>query len=356
MKHLARSPLYLVVAIVLGWCALVLAYTIPGPPFAGKLAAGIALAAGLLGFRALGSFARGCGLVAAIFLTVLLWYVSLQPAQQAPWQPDVAQLPRVTLEGDSLVIENVRNFDYRSETDFTPRWETRRYDLSQIDGLDIFFSHWTGPAIAHTIVSWSFRDGPPLAISIETRKQVGQSYSAVAGFFRQYPIYYVVADERDVVRLRTNYRGEHVWMYRLVPPRPDTARALLLDYVKSINELVEQPAWYNALTDNCTTSILRHVRHLTPDTSWLDWRLIANGYLPERLYEHGRLDTSLPFEELVRRSQIDARAKAADQAPDFSARIRAAESPPGVRVQPTRDARLVSTSDTRDAPGLKHRF
>jgi hypothetical protein len=327
MRVLARVLIFLLALVALGWCALVLAYTTPGPPLLRQGLAGLALIGGVLGFRVLGSFSRGLALAAAIFVGVLLWYLSLQPKQNADWQPDVAELPRAELDGDLLTIHNVRNFDYRSETDFTPRWETRTYDLSKLDGLDMFFSHWSGPAIAHTIMSWSFSDGQHLAISIETRKVEGQQYSAVAGFFRQYPIYYVVADERDVVRVRTNHRGENVWLYRLKPPLPGAARALLLDYVASINALAERPAWYNALTDNCTTSIQRHARHLNPGGSPFDWRLLANGRLPELLYERGRLDTSLPFEELTRRSHIDARAKAADQDPGFSARIRETESP-----------------------------
>jgi len=326
MRAFARVLIFLLALVALGWCALVLAYTIPGPPLLGKVLGGLAVVAGVLGFWILGSFSRGLALAAAIFVGVLLWYLSLQPKQQADWQPDVAELPRAELEGDRLTIHNVRNFDYRSEKDFTPRWEMRSYDLSKLDGVDMFFSHWSGPAIAHTIMSWSFSDGQHLAISIETRKVVGQEYSAIAGFFRQYPIYYVVADERDVVRVRTNYRGENVWMYRLKPPRPVAARALLLDYVASINALAERPAWYNALTDNCTTSIQRHARHLNPGGNPFDWRLLANGRMPELLYEQGRLDTSLPFDELERRGHIDARAKAADQDPGFAARIREPES------------------------------
>jgi len=327
MRAFARVLIFLLALVALGWCALVLTYTTPGPPLLGQICAGLAVIVGVLGFRVLGSFSRALALVAAIFVGVLLWYLSLQPKQEAAWQPDVAELPRAELDGDLLTLHNVRNFDYRSETDFTPRWETRTYDLSKLDGVDMFFSHWSGPAIAHTIMSWSFSDGQHLAISIETRKVVGQEYSAIAGFFRQYPIYYVVADERDVVRVRTNYRGENVWMYRLKPPRPEAARALLLDYVASINALAERPAWYNALTDNCTTSIQRHARHLNPGANPFDWRLLENGHLPELLYEQGRIDTSLPFEELERRSHIDARAKAADQDPEFSARIRETESP-----------------------------
>ncbi|RIL07945.1 MAG: hypothetical protein DCC71_01060 [Proteobacteria bacterium] len=322
MRTIARSLVVTVALLALGWCALALGYTLPGPPLVGRMVAGLAVAGGLLGFGVLG-LARGCVLVAGIFAVVVVWYGSLAPPQDADWQPDVARLPRATLDGDRLTIENVRNFDYRSETDFTPRWETRSYDLSKIDGVDMFFSHWSGPAVAHTILSWSFADGQHLAISIETRKRVGQEYSAVAGFFRQYPIYYVVADERDVVRLRTNQRGENVWMYRVKPARPGGERALLLDYVASIDALAERPAWYDALTDNCTTTIHRHAQHLNPDANPLDWRLFANGYLPELLYEQGRIDTSLPFDALARRSQIDERARAADRDPAFSARIRA---------------------------------
>lgn len=325
MRGLLRLPFFVLGLFMLGWSALVLVYTAPGPPLLGQTLGALALVAGGVGFWRAGSLPRGMALVAAIFGAVLLWYLSLQPPQDADWQPDVAELPRAVLDGDRLTIHGVRNFDYRSETDFTPRWETRTYDLAKLDGLDMFFSHWSGPAIAHTILSWSFSDGQHLAISIETRKTVGQEYSAIAGFFRQYPIYYVVADERDVVRVRTNFRGENVWMYRLRPARPGGARALLLDYVASINALAEQPAWYNALTDNCTTTIQRHARHLNPGANPFDWRLLANGHLPELLYEQGRIDTSVPFETLQERAHIDARAKAADRDPDFSTRIREPE-------------------------------
>lgn len=326
MRVLTRVLLFLALLAALGWSALALFYTAPGPPLLRQALGALAVIVGVAGFWRTDSTWRALAPALAIFGAVLLWYLSLQPKQDAPWQPDVARLPRAELDGDRLTVHNVRDFDYRSETDFTPRWETRSYDLSKLEGADMFFSHWSGPAIAHTIVSWEFSDGQHLAISIETRKTVGQEYSAIAGFFRQYPIYYVVADERDVVRLRTNYRGENVWMYRLVPARPDAARALLLDYVASINALAERPAWYNALTDNCTTTIQRHARHINPGANPFDWRLLANGRLPELLYERGRVDTSVPFEELRRRAHIDARAKAADRDPDFSARIREQES------------------------------
>jgi len=219
-----------------------------------------------------------------------------------------------------VTIENIRNFDYRSETDFTEHWETRTYDLSKIQGLDIFLSYWGSPMIAHTIMSWDFGDGRPLAISIETRKEVGEEYSAVLGFFRQFELYYVVADERDVVRVRTNYRGEDVKVYR-IQVSPKFARALLVDYLEKIDLLAEHPRWYNAFTHNCTTQIQNHVDSIATGNPF-DWRIIVNGYIDELGYERGNLDTSLPFEELRQRANITERAKAADQASDFSTRIR----------------------------------
>lgn len=321
MKGIARALTSLPVLALIAWSALALEYTVPGPWWVARsasvLCALVAVGA-LIGLR---PFRRAVGVALAIFASVLVWFLSLAPSNTGDWQPDVGQLAYGEVEGDILTLHNVRNFSYRSETDFAESWETRRYDLSKLDGLDMFFSHWGSPLIAHTIMSWQFADGQRVAISIETRKVKGQQYSAVEGFFRQYPIYYVAADERDLIGLRTNFRGENVWLYRLTAP-PENARLLLLDYVKSMNELVEKPEWYNAFSDNCTTSIQRHVRHLQPDGPRFGWRLLVNGYLDQALYERGSTDTSLPFEKLREISNIDARAKAAGQGSDFSERIR----------------------------------
>ncbi len=258
--------------------------------------------------------------VVAAFLIVLLWWLSIAPRNDRDWTPDVARLPRALIVGSRITIENVRNFEYRSETDYTERWETRTYDLDQLRGFDLFLSFWGPTLIAHTIAAWEFKDAPPLAISIETRKEKGESYSALRGFFRQFELYYVVADERDVIGVRTNYRGERTYLYRLRAP-PKRARALLLDYLKEVNRLSKQPRWYNALTHNCTTSIRHHGQHVGEGRP-LDWRIFLNGRLDELGYEQGRFDTSLPFPELKRRSEITEKAKAASTAPDFSRRIR----------------------------------
>ena len=273
---------------------------------------------------------RALLLFTAAFAALLLWWSQIAPRNDRDWQADVAHPPTAEVHGDLLTVHNLRNFDYRSENDFTPRWETRTYDLSQLRGLDLFLSYWGSPAIAHTIMSWDFSGGQHLAISIETRKERGETYSAVAGFFKQYELYYVVADERDLVRLRTNFRGEDVYLYRLRTP-PAVARSLLLDYVARMDALAETPVFYNAASQNCTTTIRMHTKHIGVAKPW-DWRLLVNGYIDQLLYEEQLIDTALPFPELRARSHINDRAKPAVDDPDFSTRIRAGLPEPAPRT------------------------
>ena len=263
---------------------------------------------------------RAYAAILVLFAVLLGWWLSLEPSNSRDWQPDVARLPTAEIRGDKLTLRNVRNFDYRTETDYTQHWETRSYDLSKLQGLDLFVIYWGSPSIAHTILSWDFKGGQHLAVSIETRKEKGESYSAVRGFFRQYELYYVIADERDVVGLRTNYRHEDVYLYRLRTP-PARARALLLNYLKAVNRLAEHPRWYNALTHNCTTTIRLHVGDVVPGIP-LDWRWLANGHLDELLYEMGVVNRDSPFAEFKKRSYINPKAQAVPPGGDFSGAIR----------------------------------
>ena len=320
-----RAPIVILAVflfIATGWAALVLLFAGPGgaawvrPTLAGAYAlSSLAMLVWLRPFR------RAFGVWTLGLLAVIAWWSALKPSNDLDWQPDVARLAWAEVHGDQLVFHNVRNFDYRSDIDFTPHYEDRTYDLSKLRGMDLFMSYWGSPVIAHTIISWEFESSPPLAISIETRKAKGQEYSALKGFFRQYAIIYVAADERDVVRVRTNYRGEDDYLYRLNVP-PERARAMLMDYVQTMNELVDTPQFYNALLDNCTTSIRGHVKHIMPNAPRLDWRLFANGYGDQMLYEHGMIDTHLPFDKLRALSHINVRAKALDRDPNFSTGIR----------------------------------
>jgi hypothetical protein len=260
--------------------------------------------------------------IALALLAPLLWWQSIAPSNERPWPPEVSRLPWAQLDANLLIVHGVRNFVYRSETDFDAHWEDRGYDLEKLRGLDVFLSYWGSPAIAHMILSWDFADQTPLAVSIETRRSRGEAYSTLAGFFKQYELIYVAADERDLIQLRTHHRKESVYLYRTRVPIT-RARALLLDYVTAMNDLQNAPRFYNALTQNCTTTIVTHTRHVQHAAVQLDWRMFLNGYSDSLLYERGLVDTSVPFAELRERSRINERAERAFSTSDFSAAIRA---------------------------------
>ncbi len=254
------------------------------------------------------------------FAAVLVWWLTLKPHSDLDWQADVARLPTATIDGSKLTIQNVRSFRYHGEGGFVENWSTRTYDLDKLVGVDLFISFWGPTLYGHTIASWEFSDGQRLAISIETRKEKGEEYSAVRGFFRQFELHYVVADESDLIALRTNHRDERVELYRMIP-ETDEDRALLLDYVREMNALAERPRWYNALTHNCTTTIWHHAKAVGEDIPF-DWRLLANGYLVDLAYERGSVNTTLELETLKRRSDITTRARQAGDGEGFSEAIR----------------------------------
>jgi hypothetical protein len=269
---------------------------------------------------------RKLGTFVVLLAGVLIWWLTLTPINDGDWQPDVARLAWADIQGDDVTFHNVRNCDYRTETDYTPHWETRTVRLSQITGVDLAIDYWGSPWIAHPIVSFQFADAPPLCFSIETRKKAGQSYSTIGGLYRQFELIYVVADERDVIRLRTNYRKENIYLYRTTIS-PTQARERFLEYIDSLNALRTKARWYNAITTNCTTSI--RTQHPPNERPPWDWRILLNGKGDELLYERHRILTGgLPFPELKARSLIDARARAANDAPDFSKLIR--EGLPGM--------------------------
>jgi hypothetical protein len=258
-----------------------------------------------------------------IAFTILVGlFFQIPASNDRDWQPEVAVTPYVTLKGDLVTIHGVRNFDYRTETDFDVRWETRTYDMRKLDSADIIAVYWAGKAIAHIMVSFGFQGKEFLAISIETRKEKGESYSTLAGFFRNYELYYVVADERDVIRVRTTYRQpqEDVYIYRTRAPLRNIRR-IFLDYVQTMNDMRERPRFYNTLTTNCTTSILMHTR-MNPESPPMSWKVLLSGYVPDYLYEMGRIDTTKSFPELEKLSRVNARAHAADKDTEFSQRIR----------------------------------
>ena len=320
VRVIATLMLSAVVIAAIAWSVLAVWFDGPQSRLLAGAMAGVLAAVSVVLVVIVRPFFRGLVVALAPVIVVALWWTSIPPSNNRDWTPDVARCARATFDGTHVTIENVRNFKYRSESDYDQRWETRTYDLNGIRGVNLFLSFWGPTHIAHTIVSWDFDDGQHLAISIETRKEKGESYSALRGFFRQYELYYVVADERDLVGLRTNYRGEQVYLYRIRVPDAQ-ARALLIDYLDEVNSLGDHPQWYNALTQNCTTAIRGHAQDVGAGGR-LDWRLLANGHLDQLLYERSQIDTDISFDDLRNRSNITEKAKAADDSPDFSARIR----------------------------------
>ena len=331
LRAVGIACLALTVAGATIWAAFAIYYSGP-PSLALRLGLAATFALGTVGaFLFLPHRRRTLVGFGIAFAVVLLWWTSIEPSNERDWQTEVAVLPHATIDGDLVTLHNVRNFDYRTEQDFQPRYDDRTFDLRKLDTVDLIAVYWAGDAIAHIMVSFGFA-GEQVAISIETRKEKGEAYSSIAGFFKQYELIFVVGDERDLIRVRTNYRRpeEQVYLYR-TRASPDRARRLFLEYVAKVNHLRDSPEFYNTLTTNCTTDVWLLIRALT-DRLPMDWRVLLSGYFPNYAYDLGSLDTRLPFAELKAASLINQRAHAADQDPAFSARIREGLPRPPIRA------------------------
>ena len=323
MKATGRALLGLTILVLTLWAALALYFS----PIASTLGAVVLAASGSIAavsaLRRQGSWIPIAGF-GAIFAVFLFAWGSIRPSNDREWQPDVAQLAYATFDGDLVTVHNIRNFDYRTDVDYTPHYYDKTFDLRKLDEVDLISVYWMGDAIAHVMLSFGFGGQDYLTISIETRKEVGESYDTIRGFFRQYELIYVVGDDRDLIRLRTNYRKdpiEDVYLYRTAAS-PENARRLFLDYLREINELKDHPAFYNTGTTNCTTNVYRHTK-VNPGRHRFSWKILLSGYAAEYVYGNGMLDDSVPFAELKRLSHINPVAQAADTAEDFSLRIRA---------------------------------
>src|SRR5579871_2664043 len=294
----------LVIAPVGAWSAAALWFRLPAPEWDRAGVAGAVALGALATIVALFTRARWRALLvfAAAFAIVAFWWSTVRPPLDGDWAPDVARQTTGKLDGDILMLSYVRDFDWRSEKDFTERWSERSYNLSKLEGLDLFLAYWAGPKIAHLIMSFDFADGQKLTWSIEVRREKTGEYSPLADAFKTHSFDDIATTERDSVRLRSNIRGEDVRLYRL-RASPAAVRALLLGYVEEANELGARPAFYNTLTTNCTTAVSHMIRALGGALPF-DWRLILNGFLPGFLYDNGAVNTSIPLQELIDRAQI----------------------------------------------------
>jgi hypothetical protein len=326
MGRIASATLWGCVSLLLialaAWAATALRFRFPAPEWARVAAAGVFALIAIATVVAVFTRRRWAALLVfgLAFAGVVIWWSTIRPKADGDWAPDVARQTTGTLNGDVLTISDVRDFDWRTEDDFTERWAPRSYDLSKLKTLDLFLIYWAGPEMAHLIMSFGFDGGEQLAWSIEIKREKMGEYSPVADAFKADTLVSLATTERDSIRLRSNVRGEDARLYRL-RTSPEQARALLLEYVAEANDLAKHPAFYNSITTNCTTAVAKLVR-AAGGTLPFDWRLIANGYLPGYLYDRGAVITTIPLTELMGLARIDARANAADHSPDFSRLIR----------------------------------
>jgi hypothetical protein len=312
----------LVIAPTSAWSALALWFRLPAPE---ALRAAAAIVFALLGFATIVALLLRRSRIALVvfalgFAGLLAWWSTIKPPLDGDWAPDVARQTTGSIEGDILTLSDVRDFDWRTDSDFTEKWSKRTYDLSKLKTLDLFLAYWAGPEMAHVIMSFGFDDGEHIAWSVEVRRERTSEFSPIADAFKSHTLVYLATTERDSIRLRSNVRGEDVRLYRLNTP-PDQARALLKEYVVESTALAEQSKFYNSITANCATVVFKLVR-AAGSTLPFDWRLVVNGFLPGYLYDHGAVVTTMPLSELMERARVSEKARAADQSPDFSRLIR----------------------------------
>jgi hypothetical protein len=312
----------LVVAPVSAWGTLALWFRLPAPE---PVRAAAAVLFAILGVGAIVTLVFRGRLTPLIAFTLacgalLVWWNTITPPLDGDWAPDVARQTTGVVDGDILTLSDLRDFDWKSDSDFTERWSKRSYDLSKLKTLDLFLAYWAGPEMAHVIMSFGFEDGDHIAWSVEVRREKTSEFSPVADAFKSHTLVYLATTERDSVRLRSNVRGEDVRLYRLNTP-PEQARALLAQYVVEATALAAEPKFYNSITANCATVVFKIVR-AAGGTFPLDWRLVVNGFLPGYLYDHRVVVTTMPLSELIERAAISERARAADHSPDFSQAIR----------------------------------
>ncbi|UOO92315.1 MULTISPECIES: DUF4105 domain-containing protein [Vitreoscilla] len=242
-----------------------------------------------------------------IVLMGVVWFLNIPAQQERLWQADVAKIMHYEKNGSIITLHNVRNFNWRSQTDFDARWETRQYDLNHITGINVIASYWMGPQIAHTLVSFDFKDQTPLVFSIEIRKEKTEEFSAIGGFFRQFELSLIAADEKDIVYTRSNVRGEQVYFFPIQGISQHEMQALFLAYLAKSDSLRATPQWYNTLLSNCTTLIYSMAQKATHNELPLDYRILASGYLPNYLHDVHALNPNWDMKTWYQKAHVNPR-------------------------------------------------
>lgn len=262
------------------------------------------------------------GVAAGITALMTVWWSFTPARNDRDWAPEYARTLTATIDGDIVTLENVRNFRWQTIETAEEAWETRVFDAGTVTSVDVFTSVWGNPNIAHVMVSFGFADGQHIAFSAETRRRVGQVYSTFGGFVREFELTLLAADERDLIWLRTDLRGERVSIFPLSPP-PEALRAMFLAFAQFAAELERQPQWYNTLLDNCTTVPIKIVRSLRAHLP-LDWRIFASGRLPAYLHDLGVLRPDLALAEVEAKAVLPVFGPWPEDGVAYSRAIRAA--------------------------------
>ena len=258
--------------------------------------------------------------VALFALVVVAWQFK-RPTLDRTWVADMRRDARITIEGNRFTVHGLRDLAYRTPDDFALRYQTRTYDLNALRTVDFMVERFHAfKGLAHTLLSFGFDGGDALCISVEVRREVGESFGPVKGLYKQFELMYVLGTERDLIGLRTNYRKSRVWLYP-IRTTPERKRALLLAMLRRADALQRKPEFYNTVTSSCTTNIADHVVALVP-THRFDWRLWLPGYSASLVHDLGLIDTALPFAAAQARFRIDDVARQGPTDASYSARIR----------------------------------
>jgi hypothetical protein len=320
LRLLLLAPLWLVAFGWGAWCAVAIWFS--NLPTAGlRAVASVAFVAGSIAWSVRGRFRPRALLLhtcACLFVTV--GWLLIPASNERDWMPEYSRTATAAFVGDVATIHDVRDFEYRGESDFTPRWSERSVKLSEAETLDLVLSNWGLEQIAHVILSFGFKDGTHVAVSVETRRENGEPQTSIRSLFKQYELMYVVADERDVVRLRADFRKETVRLYPL-RATPEEVRVVFRDVMERANQLAAHPEYYNMITQNCTTSLLPHRAKVRP-WRYGDLRVLLNGRFDELIYEHGAIDTDLPLEEARRKFIVKPGPVDPGSSVQYSERIR----------------------------------
>jgi hypothetical protein len=261
-----------------------------------------------------------------LWLVVFIMDVMTNPSNTRNWNDDQKVLSYGEVEGDNVTIRNIRNFTYASTTSYTESYYDKTFDMQKLTRVWYIVEPFSGiPGSAHTFLSFEFEDNQFISVSVEIRKEKGESFHPVKGLFNQYEIMYVWGDEKDLIKLRSNYRKDKVFVYPIKTTQ-EKAQALFVDMIARTNELKDKPEFYNTVTNTCTTNIVRHVNAITPKKIRMFNKSVL---LPESsdefAYGLGLIDTELSFEDARKRFYINDRAEMYANDENFSVKIRGEE-------------------------------